>query len=199
MDKTQAQSLVLAFKELFKKADIKLADAPPAGDAPAEATPKTLKDGTKINVYGDLAQGTKVMIVQEDGSEMPAPDGEHILEDGSTITIADGTIAAIVAAEPEGDMSAEYEKLAAEHEDLKKKYSDLEAQIKGSIEEQGKFAAKLARIEEMNAKSLEIFEALAGIPAKEPEQKENKFGKVGRADKVLALAENLKSIHNPKK
>lgn len=51
-----------------------------------------LQDGTKLNVEGDaLVAGAKVMVVTEDGN-IPAPDGQYQLEDGSTINIADGVI-----------------------------------------------------------------------------------------------------------
>jgi len=47
----------------------------------------TLENGTKVHVKGE-----EVFVVDEDGNEMPAPDGEHTLEDGETITTEDGKI-----------------------------------------------------------------------------------------------------------
>lgn len=51
-----------------------------------------LEDGTKIKIEGDVLQaGAKVVVVQDD-SEIPAPDGEHILNDGTKLTTKDGLI-----------------------------------------------------------------------------------------------------------
>ena len=51
-----------------------------------------LEDGTKIKVEGDVLQaGAKVVVVQDD-SEIPAPDGEHTLNDGTKLTTKDGLI-----------------------------------------------------------------------------------------------------------
>ena len=52
----------------------------------------TLSDGTIVKVEGDtLLEGAKVVVVQED-SEIPAPDGVHELEDGTKIETKDGVI-----------------------------------------------------------------------------------------------------------
>ena len=46
-----------------------------------------LKDGTKIETTGD-----KVEVIGKDGKKSPAPDGEHTMKDGSTITTKGGMI-----------------------------------------------------------------------------------------------------------
>ena len=54
-----------------------------------------LEDGTKIKVEGDvLKEGAKVVVVQEN-AEVPAPDGEHTLDDGTKITTRDGVITVV--------------------------------------------------------------------------------------------------------
>jgi hypothetical protein len=61
-----------------------------------------LEDGTKIKVEGDVLKvGAKVVVVQEN-AEIPAPDGEHSLNDGTKITTKDGVIA--VVTEVPGDV-----------------------------------------------------------------------------------------------
>lgn len=58
-----------------------------------------LKDGTKVKVDGDLVLGSSVMVVDVDGNEIPAPDAEHTLEDGTVVTTVGGVITEIEAVE----------------------------------------------------------------------------------------------------
>lgn len=46
-----------------------------------------LEDGTKISVEGELAVGSPVFVVKEDGSLEQAPAGSHTLEDGTEIFV----------------------------------------------------------------------------------------------------------------
>ncbi len=46
-----------------------------------------LEDGTKVSVEGD-----SVSVVAADGTKTAAPDGEHKLKDGTTITTKDGKL-----------------------------------------------------------------------------------------------------------
>ena len=74
--------------------------AAPAADAPAAEAPAavehTLTDGTKIVVEGDM-----VSIMGADGSKTPAPDGEHMLSDGTTLKTMGGKV--VPAAPAEGE------------------------------------------------------------------------------------------------
>lgn len=55
----------------------------------------TMKDGTQVKVSGDaLAEGAKVTVVQGD-AEVPAPDGDWELQDGTKITTKDGNIVSV--------------------------------------------------------------------------------------------------------
>ncbi len=78
---------------VMAKAEDHAADhAAPAAEAAAEApataaVEKELADGTKVSVEGDA-----VSIVAADGTKTAAPDGEHALKDGTTITVKDGKI-----------------------------------------------------------------------------------------------------------
>ena len=54
----------------------------------------------------ELAQGLAVFVVTADG-QVPAPDGEHALEGGITITTADGKIEAITESAPEEETPVE--------------------------------------------------------------------------------------------
>lgn len=66
-----------------------LATAPVAYsmDAAAEASVVELESGAKVKVSGE-----DVTVLNADGSETPAPDGNHKAKDGSTITTKGGKI-----------------------------------------------------------------------------------------------------------
>lgn len=66
---------------------------------PVKLERANLADGTVVEVE-KLEIGFPVSIVAEDGSLTPAPEGEHILEDGTKIKVdANGVIAEIVTAD----------------------------------------------------------------------------------------------------
>ncbi len=70
----------------------------------SEATEATLADGTIISYMGELAEGTPVMVISPEG-EVPIPDGEYEMEDGSVFTAKKGLIETFTPAEeaPEGE------------------------------------------------------------------------------------------------
>ncbi len=85
----------------FAKAE----DHAPAAEAPAAEAPAaeavaayevTLKDGTtKVSIEGDNA-----FVIGADGAKTAAPDGDHVLADDTTMTVAGGIITAGKPAAP---------------------------------------------------------------------------------------------------
>jgi hypothetical protein len=67
-----------------------------------------LEDGTEIKVDGELEEGSEVVVVTEE-AELPAPDGEHTLEDGTVVKTEDGVIVDVDKAEEMEDVSVEVE------------------------------------------------------------------------------------------
>lgn len=43
-----------------------------------------------------IQEGSEIFVLAEDGTQSPAPNGEHVLENGSVITISDGKVTAIL-------------------------------------------------------------------------------------------------------
>jgi hypothetical protein len=105
-----------------------------------------LADGTEIRIEGDeLAVGSAIYVVSEEG-DIPAPDGVHILEDGSEVRTEGGLIAEIkVAEEAEEEVVEEVEVEAGEHEDEEKK-EDMEEEIKEEVKEE--IIEKLEEVED---------------------------------------------------
>lgn len=79
---------LLAVAPVAAQASEHAKEAPAAAETTTMAPVEhTLKDGTKVEVEGDM-----VSVVAADGAKTPAPDGEHELADGTKITTKDGKL-----------------------------------------------------------------------------------------------------------
>jgi hypothetical protein len=75
-----------------------------------------LVDDTKVRVDGELVADTAVFVVDAEGNETPAPDGEHLLSDEKTLVVtADGKIVEVKEVETE-DLQEEVEEKMVEEE-----------------------------------------------------------------------------------
>ena len=123
----------------------------------------SLLDGSAI-VKGTIAVGETVTLVMPDGSEVPAPDGEHTLEGNVVITVMGGVIEEVATAEEESPlidealMSKVNEALEAQANDFNNQIADIHS----------KYASE---IEALNAKATALFSAV-GILAKTEEVEE---------------------------
>jgi hypothetical protein len=126
--------------------------------APAiEFVETSLLDGSAI-VKGTIAVGETVTLVMPDGSEVPAPDGEHTLEGNVIITVMDGVIAEVATAEEESPLNDEA-LMSKVNEALEAQANDFNNQI---ADIHSKYAQE---IEALNAKTTALFSAV-GILAK---------------------------------
>jgi hypothetical protein len=96
-----------------------------------------LKDGTEIMWDGELAEGTALMVVAEDGNQMPAPDAPHELEDGTIVTTVGGLITAI---EPKKEVEVEIELAVAPD------MSKLEERLMACEEKMASMETKMAEM-----------------------------------------------------
>lgn len=131
--------------------DGKVADIldPEAEVAPATEEMETIEtDNGTLSYEGELAVGTEVFITNEDGENVPAPDGEY-KADGKVIKVVDGKVSEIVedsedvAPEMEGEddlesLKAENESLKAENEALKAEIEELKKSLASAEEEMTK-------------------------------------------------------------
>ena len=61
----------------------------------------TLEGGQVIQTEAEeWAVGVPVFVVNDEGEQIPLPDGDYTLEDGTTFTVAEGAVAAWTAAAP---------------------------------------------------------------------------------------------------
>jgi len=146
-----------------------------------------LADGlTIIKWEGPLAEGTSVMVVSESG-EVPAPDGEHELQDGRKITVENGKVISLevpevmpteeepsveVEIEAEQKMAEDYmpmiEELAAKVMKMEEMMAALEAKIS---EKMGATEEKMNTQKDAFSKLVEIVEKLADAPSEVVEAK----------------------------
>jgi hypothetical protein len=119
-----------------------------------------LIDGS-ASVKGTIAVGETVTLVMPDGSEVPAPDGEHTLEGNVVITVMGGVIEEVATAEEESPLNDEA---------LMSKVNEaLEAQANEFNNQIADIHSKYAKeIEALNAKTTALFSAV-GILAKTEE------------------------------
>lgn len=113
-----------------------------------------LQDGTVIKYTGEtLAEGSEIIVVAADGSgEIPAPEGDLILADGSTITVSiqDGKsiVSAVkpASAAPEEMKSEEAKQVSERVTKIVEKFSALEKAF------EAKFKAQEIQIENLKLK-----------------------------------------------
>lgn len=84
----------------IKDPEAEVDSAPAADPAPANENMETITtDKGDLTYTGELAVGTEVFVVGEDGESTPAADGDYKVE-GKTIKVADGKVSEIVEDAP---------------------------------------------------------------------------------------------------
>jgi hypothetical protein len=159
-------------KDLASAVKVEMAEDPAAPAKQMAEVP--LADGSVIKVT-DLNVGGEVMVVTPEG-EIPAPEGEHTLADGSVIVVAkEGEKSVITEVKPAEAMKKEEPAKDVAMEAVKNLKSEYEAKIK-DIE--AKFNSEIEKIKlsvsqtKANlVKTVEVVEAMAAIPTDEPAKK----------------------------
>jgi hypothetical protein len=143
-EQMDVKKIVDAIKEEFAK--IKLSSEPEVPAVVELATMK-LKDGVTVLEAESFEVGQSVFIVAENGDKVPAPVGEHELEDGSVLIIVEeGKIAEIKTVETEveeevamtnADQFAELVKsiVTSMSTEVGKQFETLRAELKAEIAE----------------------------------------------------------------
>jgi preprotein translocase subunit YajC len=158
-----------------------------------------LKDGTEVMWEGDLSEGSAIMVVSEDGNQMPAPDKVHELEDGTKVTTVGGLVTAIEGKEKEkeevevemaDDTMAKIEERMASCES---KMAEMETKMSEMF---GKFTAIDETIANTTKSANEKFEAIKVIIdeiSEEPiiEQPKPKHSTFSKSDKKKNAVEMM--------
>jgi hypothetical protein len=162
-------------------------------DTPEEqATEGKLKDGTLIKWSGELKEGTQITVVTAEG-DMPAPDGDHILEDGTTLSVAEGKVTKIEKPkEEEAPAAPDFSAQIAEAKDAAQaafsKVEELSKQVKA-------LSDKLETAQAFNKQIFEVVDEMANQPSEEPIATPTKSGfKKEQEDRLTKLTEAFKTL-----
>lgn len=169
------------------------ADEPaPEPKKKVEAAKATLVDGTEIEVTPAVEVGATVTVTGPEGEQLPAPDGEHELQDGTVIKVAGGVITEVMAIEAD-----------KKHEPAPVDMTQLMAAVDQRIEAavakvSEKFKADDATTRKVIGEILTVVQEMAEVPA-EPaiKEKRNPFSSEKPAtDWVSKLAKAQSTINN---
>lgn len=157
-----------------------------------------LEDGTKLKIEGEeLVEGKKVMVVTEDAL-IPAPDGQHLLSDGTVVETKDGLIAMVKLPE---SMEDGEQKDAEIVDEAKKKEGEIEEEEMYSMFKDmlQKISDKMKKMEDKMSSVEAEFRAFKSEPASKPiptgKLEFNKYeGSVDdvRVKNIMELRNNLK-------
>jgi hypothetical protein len=136
-----------------------------------------LVDGTIIR-YESLEVGMPLLVIDEAGNELPAPDGEHELEDGTKITVESGIITEIATKEeeaPEVEEAPIEQPMAAvetvskeDFETLKTEVDNLKTRFEEFTKTNETLTADNVALKEIVKETFSIVEKLAKVPSDNP-------------------------------
>lgn len=136
-----------------------------------------LMDGTIIR-YESLEVGMPLLVIDEAGNELPAPDGEHELEDGTKVTVEAGIITEVASKEeeaPEAEEAPIEQPMAAVETVSKEDFETLKsevAELKTKFEEFSTINETLSAdniaMKEIVKETFSIVEKLANVPTENP-------------------------------
>lgn len=156
-----------------------------------------LEDGTVIKV-DKLEVGGLVEVADADGNYTPAPEGEHILEDGTKVVVdAEGIITEVIApeADAEEEMSEDVEETfeskienwfasKLESEEVKSLFQS----ISKYVEQNEKLISKFEEIEKENKELKEKFHKFSTEDSAESLETKVKFTEMSKEEKVKFLS-----------
>lgn len=135
-----------------------------------------LMDGTIVR-YEKLEVGMPLLVIDEAGNELPAPDGEHELEDGTKVTVESGIITEVASKEeeaPEAEAPIEQQMAAVESvskedfEVLKNEVLDLKSKFEEFSKSNETLSADNIALKEIVKETFSIVEKLANVPSENP-------------------------------
>lgn len=152
-----------------------------SSESPVEPTPQAfamydLEGGGQVSINGEIAVGADVMVIDGDGNEVPAPDGEHVLVGVAKIKTEGGKIVEIMPLEeekPEVEIEIEAgnkEEEMAEAEPMPDHAKEMESMSERITKLEGMLADLMTRMDGMG-KATEamtaVVEEIASAPTAE--------------------------------
>ena len=193
MDKTKVKEAFESLKAAWTKFSAE--EVTPTPVEPVALASVTTADGLVLEVEGEVKEGSKVSTKDADGNLIPAPNGEYILEDNSSVMVAEGVITVVL---PPASEVAEPEVMSDE---VKTEMASLkEANVKIAHD----FAAYVAKtdlaltnLNDLNKSLFAMVEVLSNEPSAEvAETPKATFNKKDSKDARIALiAAQLKNLN----
>jgi len=160
--------------------------------AEIEMASAMLVDGTEIQWEGELAVGTAIFVVTNEGL-IPAPDATHEVEGGMLVTTEGGLVTEIVEVEEAPEVEVEAEKFAT-LEAFEVAIAELKSAIAELNSKVEKYGEKFAAQGEAVLKAVDLVEAIAELPSAEPVKKDEV--KLSKKDQqfanIVKIAQTLK-------
>lgn len=174
--------------EVEEKAEVKFAVA-------------TLDSGQEIQTDAEaFAVGVAVFVVNDEGEQIPLPDGDYTLADGSMLVVAEGVVAEVNEASEEPAVEAEEDKEEEMSEETKTEEVEASSEVLTREEVAGMIA------EAIEATKAEFASQIEDRDAKITELSKQATKSISRAPKMevqapvdlskLSLTERVAAIHN---
>ena len=148
-----------------------------SSETPVEPTPQAfamydLEGGGQVSINGEIAVGADVMVIDGDGNEVPAPDGEHVLVGVAKIKTEGGKIVEIMPIEEEPSIEVEIEagnkeEEMAEAEPMPDHAMEMESMSERITKLEGMLADMMTRMDGMG-KATEAMTAVVEVIASAP-------------------------------
>lgn len=160
----------------------------------------TLDSGQEIQTDAEsFAVGASVFVVNDEGEQIPLPDGEYTLADGSMLVVAEGAITEVKEAE-EPAVEAEEDKEEEMSEEPKAEEVEASSEVLTREEVAGMIAEAIeatkaqfsSQIEERDAKITELSKQAAPSLSRAPKMEV----KAPVDLKSLSITERVAAIHN---
>jgi len=193
-------------QEAIAKIKIMLGSEKPA----QEFKEAKLADGVTIVTWEGELEGAELMVVSEEG-KIPAPDGDHTLESGEVVTVADGKVTSVTEAkeqEEEVEIERADEKKDYDMESMNTMLKECMAKIEMLEKKMGETKMEEKIEEAMSAISaqkeafsslVDVVDKIAKLPSDAPADNGNLFSsmKVSKefeTEKLNDFAEALKNL-----
>ena len=182
--------------EMVHRLAVQLAEEKTEDHPQTQLASAMLENGQEIQTSAEaFAEGADVFVVNDEGENIPLPDGDYTLEDGTAFAVAEGVITAMGGAETEAGSEEEKElskEAPAEATALSRE--DVQAMIDAAVKSattqlSEQFAAELAAKSEQIQKLSE--QPAAKLSRQEPRQT---FSRQELA--AMSLKERVRALSN---
>ena len=161
----------------------------------------TLDSGQEIQTDAEaFAVGVSVFVVNDEGEQIPLPDGDYTLADGSMLVVAEGAVVEVNEATTEPEVEAEEDKEEDKEEEMKAQEVEASSEVLTREAVAGMIAEAVAeakkefssQIKERDAKITELSKQASKSISRAPKME----AKAPVDLKSLSITERVAAIHN---